>query len=91
MTDKVSPPKITAYITRYALTAGIKAVEGNVCNPGGNEFFQWRGAPGEFMQYAHGNDWHLTKEAAVKRAEEMRVKKIASVEKQLAKLKKLAF
>ena len=40
---------------------------------------------------AHGNDWHRTEADAVARAEQMRVKKIASLEKQIAKLKKLSF
>lgn len=38
-----------------------------------------------------GKDAFLNKDDAIKRAEEMRKKKIASLEKQLDKLKKLSF
>jgi len=54
------------------------------------------GISSEMLSYSelgcvHGNDWHRTEEAAIKRAEEMRLKKIASVKKQLGKLEKMRF
>ena len=74
--------KITAWVTKFALITGIEKVEGE--------------ADENYLRYdkhgsAFGNDWHRTREAAIKRAEEMRLKKIASVEKQLGKLKKMRF
>lgn len=74
--------KITAWVTKYALTTGIEKVEGE--------------ADDNHLRYdkygsAFGNDWHRTRDAAVKRAEEMRLKKIASVKKQLEKLEKMRF
>lgn len=36
-------------------------------------------------------EWHRTREGAVAKAEEMRVARIASLEKQIAKLRKLRF
>ena len=41
--------------------------------------------------HGEGKDWHRAKESAIKRAEEMRLKKITSVEKQLQKLKDMKF
>ena len=45
------------------------------------------------QEYFHkiGRDWHKTREAAVKRAEEMRCKKIQSLQKQIAGLNDLRF
>lgn len=44
-------------------------------------------------QYAHGEgrEWHRTLEGARKRAEIMRMAKIANLKKQIAKLEKLKF
>ncbi|MFA5187135.1 MAG: hypothetical protein WC551_11685 [Patescibacteria group bacterium] len=36
-------------------------------------------------------DWHLTPEAAIAKAEAMRVKKIAALQKQIKKLESMAF
>ena len=38
-----------------------------------------------------GKQWHLTREAAITRAEEMRVHKIESLKKQITKLENLKF
>ena len=75
--------EITAWITKYALSSGIQKVVGRTDGDGYLSY-------GEYG-HASGNDWHGTEEAAVKRAEEMRLKKIASVKKQLGKLEKMRF
>jgi hypothetical protein len=49
-------------------------------------------ADGEWTSwYIHKPYWHLTRAEAVKQAETMRQKKIASLRKQLAKLEKMRF
>lgn len=75
------------YITKYAMTTGIyeadaeySSVEGmirvkRVCH----------------FQYFSGQDWHTNKESAIKRAEEMKKKKIISLKKQLRKIQALTF
>ena len=77
------------FITRYALTMGVYAVEARDCEDGMIEFRPSGGC----IQYFHteGRDWHRTFDAAVARAEELRAAKIKSVEKQLAKLRALKF
>lgn len=42
-------------------------------------------------EYLHGQDWHRTEESALKRAEAMRVARIKSLKKELARLKELRF
>ena len=81
--------QITAYITKYALTTGIYSAQGEVCYDINSEVFSERKNCGSL--YYHGNEWHRTKEDAIMRAEEMLDRKIKSLEKQIAKLKKMTF
>lgn len=81
--------RFTAYITKYALTSGIKQVEVEDCFDSAPDMI--REVAERFPAYYHGDDWHRTREEAVQRAEEMRKAKIASVKKQLARLEKLSF
>jgi glutamyl-tRNA reductase len=71
---------ITVYISKYALTEGIFEKEGDISD----DF------PELFLWYKKG-EWHHTLEEAQAKAEQMRIKKIASLQKQLAKLEKLSF
>lgn len=74
------------WITKYALTTGIFSAgavvysDGMVCVP------KPRGSIG-IDSYYHGDDWHPSLGNAIERAEEMRTKKILSLEKQLTRLK----
>ena len=78
-----------AYVTKYALTKGILFFEGEICSEGRG--FSYESKEGEFGGYFWGKDWHVTKESAIKHADKMRLDRIASLRKQLAKLEKLAF
>lgn len=77
----------TIWVTRWALTKGILAVKAELTNDRLMATYK----VGYYPVYVHRNDFHLTEEAAKARANEMVAKKIASTEKTLAKLKKLAF
>lgn len=75
---------VTVWVTTYALTKGILvADDAEVCSA--------TMIASKRLGYHHGNDWHRTEAAAIARAEEMRVAKIASLERQIAKLRKLTF
>jgi len=79
------------WITKYALTQGIFEVE--VEFPPYNEdknYVKVVKNQGEGY-YGEGKDWHRDKESAIKRAEEMKMRKITNVEKQLEKLKEMKF
>lgn len=78
------------YITRYALTGGIKEVEAEL-SKSYPTMISYADADGKYRQTAHGNDWHTTKEAAIARAEEMRTAKIKSLRKSIEKMEKLRF
>lgn len=76
------------WITKYALTSGIKEMEvrQSEYNPDtvwGNALFD--------CYHGEGREWHKTYEAALVRAEEMRKKKIVSLTKQIHKLENMRF
>ncbi len=83
-----------AFITKYALTSGIIAVEidgetSSVNNDG--KFLRCKLPSATYHQYFGHTEWFLDSDAATKVAEQLREKKIQSLEKQIAKLRKLAF
>ena len=77
-----------AYITKYALTSGIKEVEAE-WSESIPSMVTWGG----WFNSAHGEgrQWHRTKEAAVAQAEKMRLAKIVSLKKSIKKLESLNF
>lgn len=80
--------RITAWVTKYALTEGIEVVDAEVSGDGDMIAY---GNIGYDSQYAYGNAWHRTPESAVARAEEMRKAKIASLKKSIKKMESLVF
>lgn len=77
-------PKVTMWISKYALSKGrISAEIGTVSDL--HFKVGWHGF------YVIGRDAHSTRDAALEAAEAMRIKKIASLKKQIAKLEKMKF
>lgn len=74
------------WITKYALTKGILEKEVEDCGDG-----MVKDSESYLPSYYHGTDWHKDKKSAVAKAEEMRIKKISSLEKQIKKLEKMNF
>jgi hypothetical protein len=78
-----------AYITKYALTAGI--IETNlaeIINPDNNRLRANIGMP---TVYFNKTEWQPTRELAVARANIMRENRIQALENQIARLKGLVF
>ena len=78
------------FITRYALTSGIKEVETEIHK---STFKDYPNCVRDstFSFYYIGKDAFLDKSEALNKAEDMRKKKIASLRKQIEKLEKLSF
>lgn len=82
------------WITKYALTKGILQKEtDDFCldtDPTGNMICI---NDNGYRKYYHGegDEWHKTKDGAIAKAEEMRLKKITSLEKQIDKLENIEF
>lgn len=79
--------KVKVYITKHALTSGIVEREAELCNE--NMIVTVEKWPAYY--HGKGKEWHLSHESAVKRAEEMRQKKIESLKKQMKKIENLKF
>ena len=76
------------FITRYALTSGIKEVETEIHK---SNFKDSSVRDSAYSFYYIGKDAFLDKSEALNKAEGMRKKKIASLRKQIEKLEKLSF
>lgn len=77
------------WITKYALTQGIIEKEARECKGFDGMIQTEEKYPAYFR--GEGKDWHRTKESAIKRAEDMRQKKIESLKKQIKKLEEMKF
>lgn len=79
-----------AFISKCALSIGIKEVDDAELFSNGNAVSVK--SLGTFANFhGEGKEWHCKREDAVKRGEAMRLEKIASLEKQITKLKALKF
>lgn len=79
---------VTIYITKYALTTGIFTTQGEQSS---DDSFFYKANGSSFTQYVRGNDVHLTEEAALERAEEMRISKLKALDKQMKKVGAMKF
>lgn len=75
------------FITKYALTQGVFEVEGELDRDG--EYLIWKNSGSWIKQYTHKRDFSLSLQDALTIAEQARVKKLASLKKQLSKLEAL--
>ena len=76
------------FITKYALTSGIKELEVTTTDRSPSMV----SGTGLFENYhGEGREWHKTLEGAKDRAELMRDLKITSLKKQINKLEKMVF
>lgn len=85
---KSSATRFTAFISKYALSTGIQEIEVEDCfrvSPDMVKFAE------NTIQIFHKGEWFRTREEAVVKADDMRRKKIASLEKQIKKLKGMTF
>lgn len=76
------------WVTKYALTKGILEYEAEL-SPNSPTMVK---VPGERLSiYFHGDDWYRSKSDAIDRANDMRDARIKSLEKTLARLRRLEF
>lgn len=86
---------IKVFLTKRALTEGIKEVEARVYDISkdvaevSNTIYG--GLAWKEYYHGEGKDWHRTLESAKARAEIMRTKKIDTLKKQIDKLEKMKF
>lgn len=79
--------------TKYALSSGITEHEAEASKHS-SAMVSYKPNPDKpytLSLHGEGKDWHRTRESAIKRAESMRIAKIASLKSQLAKLEGMKF
>ncbi len=79
-----------AWISKYALTTGIFEVEVEDCFSIDPNMVAAR-TPDYPTQNFHKGDWHRTRDEAAAKAEQIRTKKIASLQSQIKKLEGMKF
>lgn len=80
------------YITKYALTVGIIEVSETDFSLNGETCRIYGKLPKQSFASGYSkNEWAFSAAAAAERAEEMRIAKIASLKKSIAKMEKLKF
>jgi len=80
--------KITVWITKYTLTTGIMKTKARECGDG---MVVYRRSAKHFEEYCHKGEWFTSESDAKGKAEEMRTKKIRSLEKKLNQVKAMEF
>ena len=77
------------WITKYALTDGIIEADAESCGNSSIASVSWNN--GTRCTKLYWGEYYLSKESAIKKAEEMRQKKIESLKKQIKKLEEMRF
>ena len=77
------------FISKYALSSGIFAAEAEFLE--NKDSVKFRRDSSSFMEFAHKNEWHSCADNAIERAEEMRIAKLKSLDKQAKKVSALVF
>lgn len=78
------------FITKYALTTGVEEAETEI-DEDCPELVIWGLDGYHLTAYGEGKEWHRTREGANARAEQMRLAKIASLQKQINRLEGFSF
>ncbi len=79
------------WITKYALSIGVYEADGELRETAGKFYMVVKGDNPFHMDVFYEKEWHYTKKLAIARAEEMRIKKLQSLNKQIKKLSALKF
>lgn len=77
----------TVWCVKYALTIGLFQLKGRIA-PASDGYFSYfsKGSSGKLGRFLNEDDYRLTLEDAKAAAEELRKRKIKSLERQLAKV-----
>jgi hypothetical protein len=78
---------MTVWISKYALAKGVYEIEAQFVGNDTVKGTQWLSS----YYRGEGREWHKTREEALTRAEEMRVKEIAALRRKIFKMEALDF
>lgn len=81
--------QIEVWVTKYALSEGIQRKRAEICSDISDDMISViNGRPNECY---HREDWHRDEIAAVRKAKKMQAAKLASLDKQRARIAALSF
>jgi len=84
--------KITAYVTKYALTKGIFVVNANICKDISPLMISYRiDNDNDWNYYAHKGEWYTSLPEAIQKANKMRIERISSLRKSISKVENMEF
>ena len=78
--------QVKIYVTKYALSSGIFEVMATI-----KDGMASCRREGRFQEFFSGTSFHYTKDHALAEAEEMRIRKLKSLDKQAKKISALKF
>lgn len=76
------------YCTKYLFTDGITVAEAEIK---GDMAIVREGSDYPMFYHGEGKEWHKSRDGAVRRAEDMRIKKIQSLNKRIKKISAMVF
>lgn len=79
------------FVTKYALSTGIFSAEAECKDGSDMAVIRGNRAEGYFDQYLHKGDFYHDEDSALQKAEEMRIKKLKSLDKQMKKVSAIKF
>ncbi len=82
---------VTIWVTKYALTDCVRRYEARPSSVSAGMMLVDRSDGSTMYLHGEGRDWHRSEAAALAHAEQMRRKKIASLEAQILRLEQLKF
>lgn len=80
---------VTAYVTRYAVSAGVMRVRGRYREGEPKPMLSYRHPGSSYDIYVSHKDWHLTEAAALADVEKRLKRKLASLVKQVTTIEKM--
>lgn len=89
MNRNAEEPIIEVWVTKYALTAGIQHyAQARVCARINDQMID---CGRHRLFHGEGKDWHRSEAAALEHADKMRIAKLASLKRQMAKIERMTF
>lgn len=79
------------FVTKYALTVGVYSIDADCEKNGDMAIIRGDKSGGYFDMYLHKGDFHLDEVSALQKAEEMRIKKLKALDKQMKKVSAIKF
>lgn len=86
---KTTNQTVRVFVTKYALTDGILEYDADIVDKFNKPMA--RAKHNGFEKFFHGDEFHMTREAAIEKAKKMQKAKIESLKKSIKKIQEKTF